>query len=283
MSAVLLTGAEAGERILEDVRIRVAALNPLLVIIQVGDDAASNAYIRKKKQACESVGMRCSHEHLDEQTSLEQLIRSIHELNEDTDVSGYILQLPLPSRLSPSLPQIMREIDPKKDVDGFTAYNLGKTFLSAEFEHLPPATPAGIIALLEHYRIEVAGKHVVIVGRSTVVGKPLSVMLVNRDATVTLCHSKTSNLSAHTKCADILVSAVGKPHTITADMVKKNAVVVDVGISRTEDGLTGDVDFESVKNVTSAITPVPGGVGPMTVACLLRNVVRAKERQNHHQ
>jgi methylenetetrahydrofolate dehydrogenase (NADP+)/methenyltetrahydrofolate cyclohydrolase len=151
--------------------------------------------------------------------------------------------------------------------------------LSREFEHLPPATPAGIIMLLEHYKIPVAGKHAVIVGRSNIVGKPLSVMLLNRDATVTVCHSKTKNLSSMTKQADILVAAVGKAAMITADMVKRGAVVIDVGVNRTSKGLTGDVDFEAVKDVASAITPVPGGVGPMTVCSLIKNCVRAKERQ----
>ncbi len=165
-------------------------------------------------------------------------------------------------------------------MDGFTAYNVGKTVLSKEFEHLPPATPSGIIALLEHYGYgDVTGKEVVIVNHSNVVGKPLAVMLLNRNATVTVCHAATKNLAAHTRRADILISAVGKPKLITADMVKKGAIVIDVGITRTKDGLVGDVDFDAVKEIAGAITPVPGGVGPLTVASLIRNTVRAKQRQ----
>ena len=206
-------------------------------------------------------------------------METIEELNADTDVSGFIVQLPLPKHLESHVPEIIRAIDPKKDVDGFGAYNLGKVFLSKEFEHLPPATPTGIIAMLDYYKIDVSGKHAVVVGRSNIVGKPVAVMLINRGATVTVCNSKTAYLAAMTKQADILISAVGKPKLITADMVKEGVVVVDVGMNRTEEGLQGDVDFEAVKEVASAITPVPGGVGPMTVASLLRNCVRAKERQ----
>jgi methylenetetrahydrofolate dehydrogenase (NADP+)/methenyltetrahydrofolate cyclohydrolase len=178
------------------------------------------------------------------------------------------------------VPDIIRAIDPKKDVDGFGAYNLGKMFLSKDFEHLPPATPSGIVTLLTHYNIPIVGKHAVIVGRSNIVGKPLAMMLLNRDATVTICHSKTKNLKELTLQADILVAAVGSPDIITADMVKPGAVVIDVGTSRNAEGkIAGDVDFDAVQTIASAITPVPGGVGPMTVASLIRNCVRAKERQ----
>jgi methylenetetrahydrofolate dehydrogenase (NADP+) / methenyltetrahydrofolate cyclohydrolase len=194
-------------------------------------------------------------------------------------VTGFIVQLPLPDQLQKHVPQIIRAIDPKKDVDGFGAYNLGKLLLSRDFEHLPPATPSGIVMLLEHFKIPVEGKHVVIVGRSNIVGKPLALMLLNRDATVTICHSKTTNLAEQTRQADILVAAVGKANLITAAMVKEGAVVIDVGMNRSSGKLCGDVDFDSVEKKASAITPVPGGVGPMTVASLLRNCVRAKERQ----
>ncbi|MFA7682025.1 MAG: bifunctional 5,10-methylenetetrahydrofolate dehydrogenase/5,10-methenyltetrahydrofolate cyclohydrolase, partial [Candidatus Peribacteraceae bacterium] len=204
---------------------------------------------------------------------------TVDELNADADVSGFIVQLPLPAHLEKYVPQVIRAIDPHKDVDGFHAYNLGKMFLSKEFEHLPPATPSGIIALLEHYAIPVEGKHAVIVGRSNTVGKPIAIMLLNRSATVTVCHRHTQDLPFFTKQADILIVAVGKHNLITADMVKPGAVVIDVGMNRTEEGLKGDVDFEAVKEIASAITPVPGGVGPMTVASLIQNCVRAKERQ----
>ena len=279
MSARILSGKEPASALLQSVKTSAALLHPSLVILQVGSDPASNAYIRAKTDACGRVGIRCEHRTLPDTIRFEELLTVIEELNRDTAVSGFILQVPLPEMLSKQLPQIVRAFDPKKDVDGFTAYNLGKLFLSKEFEHLPPATPAGIVTLLEHYNIRVAGKHVVIVGRSTLVGKPLSIMLLHRDATVTICHSQTPDLGSVTRTADILVSAVGKPGLITKDMVKKGAVVIDVGITRTDGGLIGDVDFDGVKDVASAITPVPGGVGPMTVASLLRNVVRAKERQ----
>jgi methylenetetrahydrofolate dehydrogenase (NADP+)/methenyltetrahydrofolate cyclohydrolase len=258
---------------------RVQELDPKLVIVQVGDDPASASYIRQKVKSCEKIGMRAEHKHLSVKITFEELLKVIQELNSDADVTGFIVQLPLPKHLQAKLPEIIRAIDPKKDVDGFGAYNLGKMFLSTEFEHLPPATPAGIIALLEYYKVEVAGKHAVIVGRSNTVGKPLAAMLINRDATVTVCHSRTTELGQRTLDADILVAAVGKPNLITADMVKEGAVVIDVGINEVEGALVGDVDFDSVSKIASAITPVPGGVGPMTVASLLRNCVRAKERQ----
>jgi methylenetetrahydrofolate dehydrogenase (NADP+)/methenyltetrahydrofolate cyclohydrolase len=279
MSPLLLSGREASQKILADLKPKIAKLDPKLVVLQVGDDAGSSSYIVQKMKSCAEVGMRSEHCHLSAGTTLEELLEKIEKLNADPDVTGFIVQLPLPSHLDPHVPKITRAIDPKKDVDGFGAYNLGKMLLSREFEHLPPATPAGIIMLLEHYKIPVAGKHAVIVGRSNIVGKPLSVMLLNRDATVTVCHSKTKNLSSMTKQADILVAAVGKAAMITADMVKRGAVVIDVGVNRTSKGLTGDVDFEAVKDVASAITPVPGGVGPMTVCSLIKNCVRAKERQ----
>jgi methylenetetrahydrofolate dehydrogenase (NADP+)/methenyltetrahydrofolate cyclohydrolase len=203
----------------------------------------------------------------------------IKTLNEDTDVTGYIIQLPLPDHLTVIQPQLFREIDPYKDVDGFTAYNIGKMFFSPEFEHLPPATPAGVIALLEYYDVEVKGKHVVVVGAGNIVGKPIAIMMLNRGATVTICHEFTKNLAAQTKQADILISAVGHAGLIHGDMLKSGVVVIDIGLTQTLSGLKGDVDVESANEVASAITPVPGGVGPMTVACLLRNCVTAKKRQ----
>lgn len=280
MPAQILSGLEPAKILLESLRPKIQELNPTLVILQIGEEAVSTVYIQKKIAACQKIGMRCEHRKLPFEASFQELLEAIEQLNADTDVHGIILQLPLPPHLQQTLPLIHRAIHPKKDVDGFTAYNLGKVFLGREFEHLPPATPAGIIALLEYYKIEVGGKHVVVVGRSNIVGKPLGIMFLNRDATVTICHSKTVDMRQKTLEADILVSAVGKPKLITADMVKPGAVVIDVGISRSEDeGLVGDVDFAQVKEVASAITPVPGGVGPMTVASLLRNCVRAAERQ----
>ena len=279
MSAQILDGKAVASAMLQELASGVKKLDPKLVIVQIGDDPASSTYIKHKIKSCDDIGMRHEHEHLKESTDLRQLLTLIHDLNDDPDVSGFILQLPLPPALQPSLPQIIREIDPRKDVDGFTAYNIGKMFLSPEFEHLPPATPSGVITLLDHYKIPVEGKHAVVVGASNLVGKPLAVMLLNRAATVTVCHIKTVDLASHTRQADILCCAVGKANLITADMVKPGAVVIDIGISKDEEGLHGDVDFEAVKEIASAITPVPGGVGPMTVASLIRNCVRAKERQ----
>ncbi len=279
MSAIILSGRECAEHLLQTLKPKVAELDPKLVVVQVGDDPASASYIRQKTRACEEVVMRYEHRHLLANTTCEELLRIIDELNHDHDVSGFIVQLPLPHHLEGHLPAIIRAIDPRKDVDGFGAYNLGKMFLSKEFEHLPPATPAGIVELLRYYKAEIAGRHAVIVGRSNIVGKPLAIMLLHRDATVTICHSKTQNLPSITKQADILVAAVGKAKMIRSDMVKPGAVVIDVGVNRTDEGLCGDVDFEAVKNIASALTPVPGGVGPMTVASLIRNCVSAKERQ----
>lgn len=279
MSAQILTGKEPAEDILFSIRSSVEELNPKLVIVQVGNDPASDSYIRKKLESCSSVGMRSEHHQFRQNVTQSELFAEIKALNEDADVTGYIIQLPLPEHIEKVQPQLFREIDPYKDVDGFTAYNLGKVFLSTEFEHLPPATPAGVIALLEFYKIPVTVKNITVIGHSNIVGKPLAAMLINREATVTVCHSKTKDLAEQTLKADILISAVGKPGLISADMVKKGAVVIDIGITQTLDGIKGDADFEAVSKVASAITPVPGGVGPMTVACLLRNVITAKKRQ----
>ncbi len=279
MTARILSGREAADHLLAGLKLRVKALDPKLVVVQVGNDPASASYVKQKMKSCEAVGMRSEHRHLPENTAAEELFAVIDELNRDADVTGFIVQLPLPGHLEPLVPQVIRAIDPKKDVDGFGAYNLGKMYLSKEFEHLPPATPSGIIALLEYFKIDVAGRHAVVVGRSNNVGKAIAVMLINRDATVTVCHSRTRDLGSFTRQADLLIAAVGKPGLITADMVKEGVVVIDVGMNRTEAGLCGDVDFERVKEKASAITPVPGGVGPMTVAGLIRNCVRAKERQ----
>lgn len=281
MNPLLLDGKAASKALLEFLTPLVETLDPKLVVIQIGNDPASASYITQKVKSCDAVGMRHEHRHLDESISIEKLMTEIEELNSDDDVTGFFVQLPLPKHLQGHEPAIIKAIHPAKDIDGFGAYNLGKMFLSKEFEHLPPATPSGIIRLLEHYDIEIEGKHAVVVGRSNTVGKPVAMMLLNRNATVTVCHSKTKDLSAITNQADIVIAAVGKPKMITADMVKEGAVVVDVGIHRTDNGLCGDTDFDALLAKVSAISPVPGGVGPMTVASLLRNCVTAKERQMH--
>ncbi|PIQ76654.1 bifunctional methylenetetrahydrofolate dehydrogenase/methenyltetrahydrofolate cyclohydrolase [Candidatus Peregrinibacteria bacterium CG10_big_fil_rev_8_21_14_0_10_49_24] len=279
MTPLLLDGRKASQALLESLKKDVASLNPSLTVVQVGDDPASTSYIAQKMKSCDTVGMRHEHRHLPADTTLEDLFAVIEELNTNPDVTGFIVQLPLPVHLSQYVPQVIRAINPMKDVDGFCAYNLGKMFLSKEFEHLPPATPSGVMQLLAFYDIEIEGKDVVVVGHSNTVGKPLSTMFLNRNATVTTCHIHTKDLARHTREADILAVAVGKPGLISADMVKEGAVVVDIGITKTESGLKGDVDFDSVSQKASAITPVPGGVGPMTVASLIRNCVRAKQRQ----
>ncbi len=279
MSSLLLSGRPVADSLLGSLKGEIKKLNPKLVVVQVGDDPASASYIKQKLKSCEAVGLRHEHKHLPEKTTLSELMMLIGTLNTDPDVTGFIVQLPLPKHLQSHVPDIIRAIDPKKDIDGFGAYNLGKMFLSVEFEHLPPATPSGVIELLKYYKLPIEGKHAVIVGRSNIVGKPLAIMLLNRGATVTICHSKTKNLSAMTKQADILVAAVGSPKMITKDMVKLGAVVIDIGVSRVDGKLCGDVDFDAVSEVASAITPVPGGVGPLTVASLIRNCVTAKRRQ----
>jgi len=251
-----------------------------LVIILVGDNPSSLSYIRSKKKASEQIGVECEIiAYKPDEITSEKLIEIIQQLNGNPSVNGILVQLPLPDHVYE--PDIIKAISPMKDVDGFTAYNIGKVFLSKEFEHLAPCTPLGVIRLLEYYNIAVEGKEATVVGRSNIAGKPVSVMLLNRGATVTVCHSKTKDLVKHTKNADILVVAIGKPGFIKKEMVKEGAVVVDIGINRTDEGkLVGDVDFENVSKIASYITPVPGGCGLMTVASLMENTVFAAKRQN---
>lgn len=253
-------------------------IQPKLTIILVGDDSASLSYIKAKRKAAETVGVVTEFlQYRTDEIDTQQLIAKIHELNADPKTHGILVQLPLPDHVY--TPEVIKAIDPKKDVDGLTAYNLGKMFLSAEFEELAPCTPLGVIRLLEYYNIAVKAKNAVVVGASNIVGKPMGIMLLNRKATVTICNSRTKDLAAHTKMADLLVVAAGKPKLITEEMVKKDAVVVDVGINRVEGKLVGDVDFKNVAPKCSYITPVPGGCGPMTVACLMENIFKATKKQ----
>ncbi len=280
MSARILSGKEPANEILSSLKDDIKKLDPKLVVVQVGRDPASDSYIRKKLESCATVGMRSEHHRFDDNVTFEELMQEIKSLNADADVTGFIIQLPLPKHLEAKQPQLFRAIDPYKDVDGFTAYNLGKALISTEFEHLPPATPAGVIEMLKFYGIDVESKHVVVIGQSNIVGKPVSVMLMNRGATVTMCHEATKDLPHFTRQADILISAVGKNSMIAADMVKDGAVLIDIGMSRHADGhMSGDMDYPNLLEKASAITPVPGGVGPMTVACLIKNCVTAKKRQ----
>ncbi|PIR55159.1 bifunctional methylenetetrahydrofolate dehydrogenase/methenyltetrahydrofolate cyclohydrolase [Candidatus Peregrinibacteria bacterium CG10_big_fil_rev_8_21_14_0_10_36_19] len=255
-------------------------IEPKLAVILVGNNPASLSYIRQKQKSCNAIGVQWEQFDYGEDVTTEELIKRVEQLNDDDSVHGILVQLPLPAHVY--TPDVIRAIDPKKDVDGFTAYNLGKMFLSKDFEDLASCTPLGVIRLLERYNIDVKGKEVVVVGHSNIVGKPLAAMLLNRDATVTVCHVHTKDLASHTKRADILCVAVGKVNLITEDMVKDGVVVVDIGINRLENGnLVGDTDFEGVSKKASYITPVPGGAGPMTVTCLMENTVRAAKRLNN--
>ncbi len=261
-------------------RLHFDHVHPKLAVILVGNDPASLAYIRQKQKACATTRIEWEQFDYEESVTTETLIDKINELNADDKIHGILVQLPLPEKVY--APDVIRAIDPKKDVDGFTAYNIGKMFISTDFEHLAPCTPLGVIRMLEYYKIDPKGKEVVIVGHSNIVGKPLATMLMNRDATVTVCHIHTKDLAFHTNRADILCVAVGKPDLITEDMVKDGVVIVDIGINRLDDGkLVGDVDFEKVSKKASFITPVPGGAGPMTVACLMENTVTAAKRLNN--
>jgi methylenetetrahydrofolate dehydrogenase (NADP+) / methenyltetrahydrofolate cyclohydrolase len=252
-------------------------VRPKLAVVLVGKDPASLSYIRQKQKACDKTFVDWEQFDYETDVTTEKIIDKVEELNEDPTIHGILVQLPLPKHVN--VPLVIRAIDPKKDVDGFTAYNIGKMFLSTEFEDLSSCTPLGVIKMLEYYKIDPRGKEAVVVGHSNIVGKPLSTMLLNRNATVTTCHIDTQDLAFHTKRADILCVGVGKAGLITGDMVKEGAVVIDIGTNRTEEGkLVGDVDFDEVSKKASYITPVPGGAGPMTVAALMLNVVKAARR-----
>ena len=253
-----------------------ADINPKLAVIMVGDDKASKVYVKNKSKACEDVGIEYEEYILPANTKMEELLELIEKLNNDETVHGILVQSPLPKGLDAN--EAFRTISPKKDVDGFNPINVGK--LSLNQDCFVSCTPYGIIKMLEAYNIEIEGAHAVIIGRSNIVGKPLAQCLLNKNATVTICHSRTKNLKELTKQADILIAAIGKAKFVTEDMVKDGATVIDVGINRMDDGkLLGDTDFENIKDKVSYITPVPGGVGPMTIAMLMHNVVKAAKQQ----
>lgn len=282
----LIDGKKIANEIYENLAVEVKELHdkhtlqPKLAVILVGDNQASLSYIKQKRKACEKTGIEWVQFDYDADLTQLELLAKIEELNNDNSIHGILVQLPLPDHFE--VPKVIRAIDPHKDVDGFTAYNLGKMFLGVEFEDLPPCTPAGVIKMLEYYDINVEGMDATIVGASNIVGKPLSTMLLNRGATPTICHIKTKDLKKHTLNADLLCVAVGKRNLITEDMVKEGAVVIDIGVNRKEDGkLCGDCDFETIEPKVSYITPVPGGAGPMTVACLMENTVKAAKRLNN--
>lgn len=254
------------------------SITPGLAVVIVGDDPASRVYVNNKKKACELVGFHSEEYALPTETTQEELLSLVKELNEKKDINGILVQLPLPKHLDDKA--VIEAINPLKDVDAFHAVNVGKIMLG-EYDFLP-CTPAGVMEMLHYYNIEVSGKNCVVIGRSNIVGKPMGMLLLHENGTVTICHSRTKNLAEVCSRADILVAAVGKPKFVTADMVKEGAVVIDVGMDRDENGkLCGDVDFENVKDKCSYITPVPGGVGPMTIATLMKNTVKAAKIQNN--
>ena len=262
----------------EAILLREHGVHPRLAVIIVGNDPASEVYVRNKQKTCEELGILSDHIALPAETTREELLACIDELNADTEVHGILVQLPLPAGLAACEEEVLSRIDPRKDVDGFHPVNVGHLSIGAP--GLRPCTPAGCIRMLEYAGIRMEGAHAVIIGRSNIVGKPMAMLLLERHATVTLCHSRTENLAAITREADILVAAVGQPHFVTADMVKPGATVIDVGINRiAPKKLVGDVDFAAVSEVAGAITPVPGGVGLLTVAMLMENVVQAAKTQ----
>ncbi len=281
--AIIIDGKKVSAQVKEQVRIETEELvkkgiKPGLAVIIVGDDPASRVYVNNKKKACEKVGFLSKEFALPATTTQEELLSLVKELNEDKEINGILCQLPLPKGLDEKA--VIEAISPLKDVDAFHASNVGKIMIG-DYDFLP-CTPAGVMEMLHSYNIPVEGKECVVIGRSNIVGKPMAMLLLHENGTVTITHSRTKNLKEVTKKADILVAAIGKPKFVTADMVKEGAVVIDVGMDRDENGkLCGDVDFENVEEKCSAITPVPGGVGPMTIAVLMKNTLKACKIQNN--
>ena len=273
--AKIIDGKKISQEVKDECRERIAreGLNLTLAVVQVGNDPASSVYVGNKKKACEYVGIQSRAYELPEETTQEELLALVDRLNEDEEVNGILVQLPLPAHMDEDA--VIKRISPKKDVDGFHPQSVGA--LSIGQPGFVSCTPAGIVQLLKRSGVEIEGKECVIVGRSNIVGKPMALLMLRENATVTVCHSRTADLKEVTKRADILIVAIGKPCMIDKEYVKEGAVVIDVGIHRKADvKLCGDVDFESVEPVASAITPVPGGVGPMTIAMLMNNCVEAK-------
>lgn len=279
---MIIDGKKIAQSVLESVKKDAEKLNgkgvtPGLAVIMVGNNQASKTYVRNKKMACEKAGIKSEEYLLPEDASEKEILNLINKLNTTKEVSGILVQLPLPPHLDSKT--ICERISPLKDVDAFTSKNIGDLF-KGDAKFLP-CTPAGILEILKHENINLAGKHCVIIGRSNIVGKPLALLLIQNDATVTICHSKTKNLEGICKLADIVICAVGKEKFLKKEMVKPGTVVIDVGINRDENGkLCGDADFENLEPICSKITPVPGGVGPMTVAMLVKNAAKAAEIQN---
>ena len=277
MSANIIDGKEVSKKIREEIREEVEKLksvgvHPGLAVVLAGDNPASRVYVKNKGEACRSAGIHSEEHKLPADVKESELIDIINRLNKDPRINGILVQLPLPLHINKEL--VLKSISPDKDVDGFHEINMGRLFIGQE--GLIPCTPSGIIKLLEYYNIPVEGKFAVVVGRSNIVGKPVAMMLLHRNATVAICHTRTKNLKEVCLMGDILIAAAGRQGMITGDMVKEGAVVIDVGINRMDNGkLTGDVDFESASKKAGWITPVPGGVGPMTIAMLLYNTLKA--------
>ena len=280
MTATIIDGNKVSQEIRvelaeEVTKLRSQGITPGLAVVLVGENPASQVYVRMKEKGCAETGIESIKHELSEDTTEAELLHLVAELNADPKVNGILVQLPVPKHIDER--NVLLAIDPAKDVDGFHPLNVGALMIgNAVF---PPCTPRGVIELLKRYGVDISGKNAVIVGRSNIVGKPVAMLLLHENATVEVCHSRTDDLAAHTRRADILVAAIGKPRFITADMIKPGAYVMDVGVNRLDEGLVGDVDFEAAKEVAGAITPVPGGVGPMTIAMLLTNTVRAAKRQ----
>lgn len=281
--AQIIDGKELAKKVRLELKDEVEKLkkdeniHPKLAVIMVGSDPASQIYVRNKSKACDEIGIEFEEFLLDENTTQKELLDLIDRLNENEKVNGILLQSPIPKNLD--INEAFRRISPEKDVDGFNPVNVGKLTLGQK--GFISCTPFGVIKMLEEYNIDIEGKNAVVLGRSNIVGKPMSQCLLNKNATVTICHSKTKNINDITKNADIIVAAIGKKEFLKGDMVKEGVVVIDVGINRGEDGkLKGDVDFDEVSKKASYITPVPGGVGPMTIAMLMTNVVKAAKDQN---
>jgi len=280
LNNIVMDGRAVSKKAKETITAKVLELGkkgivPSLAVVLVGDDPASKVYAGQKKKNCESVGISFDFRQLPGETSEEELLDLVEELNRDDGVNGILVEMPLPGHISNE--RIQAAIDPDKDVDGSNPANLGR--LMSGLPSLRPCTPQGAMYLMESYDVEFEGKHAVVVGRSNIVGKPVGMMLLEKNATVTYCHSRTANLTEVLRSADIVVAAVGRPKMIKGEMIKPGAVVVDVGINSTEDGIVGDVDYDSVASVAGAISPVPGGVGPLTIAMLLGNVVASAERR----
>lgn len=281
--AKIIDGKAVSQFVKDEVKKEVSALGEKgvsvgLAVIIVGNDPASRTYVNNKKKACEATGIISEEYALPEDTTMDELLALIKELNAKKSINGILCQLPLPKHLDEKA--VIENIDPIKDVDAFHAVNTGHIMIG-DYSFLP-CTPAGIMEMLKYYNIEIEGKECVVIGRSNIVGKPMAMLLLQKNGTVTICHSRTKNLKEVTSRADILVAAVGIPYFVTADMVKDGAVVIDVGMDRNKDGkLCGDVDFAEVEKKASYITPVPGGVGPMTIATLMKNTVTAAKLQNN--